>query len=159
MGGGARFDAILYDVLAPTGMLPAAMATMVDASLGSDLERALGVVMVVDDSEDAQEIYESCLVERGYRVIAALSATSALRLLKDGTHADLVVVDLLMPQMDGMEFLFEMRRDPRFDNLPVIVASGVAVPPAVRLPGVHYLTKPLQPAELLRSIRASIKKR
>jgi two-component system alkaline phosphatase synthesis response regulator PhoP len=115
-------------------------------------------VLVVDDSEDAHEIYRSCLDGEPYEMLSALDGRAALQLLEQGAKPDAIVVDLLMPIMDGMEVYVALRGKPEFMFTPVIVASAVAVPAALRLPDVHYLTKPFRREELLLSLHTLTKR-
>jgi CheY-like chemotaxis protein len=112
-------------------------------------------VMIVDDSEDAHEIYRDCLGKQGYQVLSALSGRSALSLLASGAFPHVILVDILMPHMDGMEFIVELHREPRFWTIPIVIASAVDVPTAVRMPNIRYLTKPFRSYELLVALRES----
>src|SRR4051812_32345025 len=66
-------------------------------------------VLVVDDSEDAQELLRFSLESAGYSVIVAQDGRSALRLIAEMTLPSLIVVDLLMPRMGGMELIEALR--------------------------------------------------
>ena len=109
-------------------------------------------VLVVDDSEDAQELFRASLEQAGYEVIAARDGKDALEQLERAHAPGLIIVDLLMPVMDGMELIDVLRSDPRLAHVPVLVVSAVDVPRNVRLPETRYLRKPFRSIELLTNI-------
>lgn len=82
-------------------------------------------VLVVEDDEDSREAMLEVLRFEGYCVEGAANGQEALRILRTGSfHADVIVVDLYMPAMDGNEFRLALRDDSRFAGLPVIVCTG-----------------------------------
>lgn len=109
-------------------------------------------VLVVDDSEDAQELFRLHLERTGYEVITASDGRVALSLLGGSQLPSLIIVDLLMPVMDGMELIDSIRSDRRLADVPVLVVSAVDVPKPARLPHTSYLRKPFRNAELLAHI-------
>ncbi|MFQ5526475.1 MAG: hybrid sensor histidine kinase/response regulator [Thermoanaerobaculia bacterium] len=80
-------------------------------------------VLVVDDSRDDQELMRRYLEEAGAEVEVAAAGGEALERLEDFTP-DIVLVDLLMPGMNGAEFIAKMRELPRFANVPVILVTA-----------------------------------
>ncbi|MFN7919305.1 MAG: PAS domain S-box protein [Bryobacteraceae bacterium] len=81
-------------------------------------------VLVVDDEAGARELVSEMLREAGYDAATAASGAEALdRLETSGAGA--VILDLMMPEMNGFELLFRMRADARFSQIPVIVLTGV----------------------------------
>jgi len=80
-------------------------------------------VLVVDDSEDARQIMSEYLTEERAEVETAADGQEALRRLETFSP-DLVILDLMMPVMDGMTFLDTIRRDPKYVSLPVVVATA-----------------------------------
>ena len=115
-----------------------------------DAERR--TLLVVDDSEDAQELFRIQLQRSGYEVLSANNGKDALALLNGAHLPSLVIVDLLMPVMDGMELIESLRADPRLAELPVLVVSAVNVPHAARVPHTRYIRKPFRNADLLSNI-------
>jgi CheY-like chemotaxis protein len=109
-------------------------------------------VLIVDDSEDAHELFRMQLEHTRYHVIGARNGKEALDLLNGDFRPNLIIVDLLMPVMDGMELIDSLRSDGRLAEVPVLVVSGVDVPKRARLPQTLYLRKPFRKAELLASI-------
>ena len=107
-------------------------------------------VLVVDDEPTVCRSVEKILTRRGYRVSAASSVAGALDLLDAGRHVDLVLADLMMPGVPGMEFIRIAAE--RWPRLPIVVITGYAsvasAVEATRLGAEDYLAKPFTPEEL-----------
>jgi CheY-like chemotaxis protein len=69
--------------------------------------------------------WTSCCTWRGWRPVTATNGLEALRLLKSGLPAKAILLDLMMPAMDGWEFRRAQRADPDLANIPVIVLTGI----------------------------------
>jgi len=115
-------------------------------------------ILVVDDEPTVCQSVEKVLRRRGYDVEQALSAASALDLLERRDAFDLVLADLMMPQMSGTELL-RIVAD-RWPELPVVVITGYAsIASAVettKLGAVDYLPKPFTPDELTQTVEDAI---
>lgn len=110
-------------------------------------------VLLVDDDADAREAVSEELTARGYEVVPAGGGEEALRLLAGGPAPCVVLVDLLMPSMDGAEFLARMRQDPRLAGLPVVVLTGIASSRLKRLLDAKAcFVKPFDTGDLCREI-------
>jgi PAS domain S-box-containing protein len=96
--------------------------------LRRNLPSRKGQVLVVDDSRDTRRVLTSYLGEEGYQTREATNGAEALRCLET-FPADLVILDLLMPVMDGLTFLDTLRRDPRYLRLPVVVVTAKDLTP------------------------------
>ena len=81
-------------------------------------------VLVIDDSPHMQQALRAVLTLKGYRALSARTATEGLAVLDQSPPPDLVLLDLMMPGMSGLEFLDVVRRDARFGELPVIVVTA-----------------------------------
>ncbi len=80
--------------------------------------------LVVDDSKAIRNMLARILVRNGFEVLQAEGGFEALHLLDDsGAELDLMCVDFNMPEMNGLELLAEMRDQPRFDDLPVMMVT------------------------------------
>ena len=109
-------------------------------------------ILVVDDEEALRTLAAKLIAKRGYNVLTAASGTDALEVLSGEVHIDLLVLDIVMPGLSGLETLQEIRRRGRKD-LPVVLLTGQAKDEHI-LSGYKqgadcYITKPLQPAQLL----------
>ncbi len=112
-------------------------------------------VLYVDDDEDLCDVVTESLEDAGYAVSTAANGAAAMRLLQAATDLPcLIFLDLMMPVMDGEQFLQEKCRDPRLSEVPVILvtADGHATAKATAL-GVHGgLRKPVQLDDLLSTV-------
>ncbi len=93
----------------------------------------MAVVLVVDDDADHCELISKVLTRQGHHVPCALNGWEALLVL-DSSHIDLIILDLMMPGMDGATFLGIMRNDKRRKHIPVIAVTALAEGPlAIRV--------------------------
>jgi two-component system chemotaxis response regulator CheY len=111
-------------------------------------------VLVVEDDEDVREAVATILEDEGYTVVTASQGREALEVLANGARPCLVLLDLMMPVMDGWQVLEEMQRHASMANIPVIVLSasrdaGPAAPNVRR-----YLKKPVGLDVLLHEVEA-----
>ena len=108
------------------------------------------VVLVVDDLPANLRLMEAVLAPRGHRVVTASSGPEALDVLA-GQDVDIVLLDILMPEMDGYEVCRRVRSDPRTAFLPVVMvtASGDQEKVSALAAGADdFLAKPIDQAEL-----------
>jgi CheY-like chemotaxis protein len=118
-----------------------------------------GKILVVDDDPDTIGFLENLLTRQGYEVIAAENGMQALNLAhKD--HPDLIILDIMMPNMDGYEVARSLRRHPETALIPILMftaKSQVEDKVAGYQAGVDiYLSKPVHPVELEANIKALI---
>jgi CheY-like chemotaxis protein len=99
-------------------------------------------VLVVDDDFSAREVLTELLRDRGYSVISAADGREALNYLQDASPPGIIVLDLMMPVMNGWEFLQHQSHDPALRDIPVIVTT--ATPPRHSLRVKAVLQKPIQ---------------
>ncbi len=110
-------------------------------------------MLVVEDVADLRDFYAILLRDEGYEVACASDGSDALRWLS--WHPDVILLDLMMPVMDGYEFYAAMRKLPG-EHPPVIVVSAVA-PMRAALPGIHAtLPKPFDFTQLLHRVQAAV---
>ena len=121
-----------------------------------------GTIMVVDDTELNRVMLSNWLKEQGHQVILAKSGRQALELLPDA-QADLILLDILMPEMDGYEVLERLKADVALRQIPVIVISAVdeldSIVKCIELGAEDYLFKPFNVITLKARIKASLEKR
>jgi CheY-like chemotaxis protein len=110
-------------------------------------------VLVVDDSDDLRELYEALLTYEGYEVKSAPSAEEALKIVH-AWRPGLVITDVFMPGIGGLELITRLRSDFAPPIPPIIVFSGVsgAQDEALKRGAVRFETKPVGPEELLRIV-------
>jgi DNA-binding response OmpR family regulator len=103
-------------------------------------------VMIIEDEPDAAELFAEMMRLNGFRVIKTYSSTPALSLIAQ-ERPDLILLDIMMPEISGIEILHLMRADPKLASIPVVVVSARATPSDVQT-GLDagasiYLTKPV----------------
>lgn len=115
------------------------------------------LILVVDDSITVRRVTQRLLQREGYRVALAGDGLQALELLQDERPA-VVLSDIEMPRMDGMELTRQIRRDPTFVDLPIIIITSRIAQKhrdyAAALGVNHYLGKPYAELELLGLLRS-----
>lgn len=120
---------------------------------------ALPTVLVVDDAPENLQIL-SALLKGSYRVKVANSGERALRLLADGALPDLVLLDVVMPGIDGYEVCRRLKSDARTASLAVIFVTSRAETAdeavGLGLGAVDYITKPISPGITLARIRTHV---
>lgn len=118
------------------------------------------LILVVDDSKLDRILIGSILSREGYTVIYAENGIEAFKMASK-QMPDLILLDVIMPQMDGYEAIKLLKKDPNLVDIPVIFLSGAdRVEDKVKgltLGGLDYITKPVDPAELLARIKVHIK--
>jgi CheY-like chemotaxis protein len=115
--------------------------------------------MVVEDDESIRAALGEALVEEGYEVVTAEHGARALELLRAGARPGLVLLDLMMPVMDGRAFLEARAGDPALAAIPVVVvtADPRATHEAWTLDAQAILAKPLSLQSLLETVAANFK--
>ena len=120
-------------------------------------------VLVVDDDRVIQQLLEVNLELEGYEVVATASdGKEALEKIRE-LRPDLVILDIMMPKMDGLEVCRRLRADPQLAAIPVVLLSARAQDMDIRegleLGASAYLTKPFDPVELLEVVGRLAKNR
>ena len=118
-------------------------------------------ILVVEDHDSARIALTKLLSSTGYDVAEAPNGSDALAQLASGPRPDLIVLDLMMPVMDGWEFMKRQRRDWHLCTIPTIVVSGVPShdPRCLEMPVVRLLSKPYTGEQLMAAIDAEISTR
>jgi CheY-like chemotaxis protein len=113
-------------------------------------------VLVVDDDRDIRDVVADALEAEGYRVVTATDGRDAIHLLRGaGDMPSLILLDLMMPGMDGAQFRAEQQRDPVLEAIPVVVLSADAGlgAKAKSLGVAGHLKKPVTLEMLLETVR------
>jgi class 3 adenylate cyclase len=125
-------------------------------------ESEQGVILIVDDNEENRDMLARRLTRLGYEVVQAESGSQGLERLK-AKPVDLVLLDLLMPGMNGYQVLEQMRADAALRDIPVIVLSALdmmeSVVKCVEMGAQDYLPKPFDPVLLRARIGACLEKK
>jgi CheY-like chemotaxis protein len=109
----------------------------------------MATIMLVEDSVDIREMMAAALELAGMRVLTAANGQAALRLLRELPPPCLILLDLMMPVMDGWELGAALKRDPRLSAVPVIVVSALSRDMASDVGATAYLAKPIDIDRLL----------
>ncbi len=114
-------------------------------------------ILVVDDDPALQKLVVALLNRAGMETVTAMNASEAALILRHPPLPNLMLLDLMMPEISGIEFLKQVRAKPHFDNLPVIILSALADPEQIR-EGLdsgadRYLTKPYLANNLIKTVR------
>ena len=108
-------------------------------------------ILVIDDEPDTADMFAEMMQLSGYRVLVSYGGVQALRLVAR-EKPELVMLDMMMPDVSGMDVLQFMRRDPRLEQIPVLVISAKSRPDDIQAgleAGANqYLTKPVSYREL-----------
>jgi len=139
------------------------MVTGATAAVGAPARPAdQGAVLVVDDNESNREMLSRRLSRQGYRVEVAASGREALDALR-AQRVDLVLLDVMMPEMDGYEVLQRLKSDPELRDIPVLMISALdeidSVVRCIQLGAEDYLSKPFDPVLLRARVGASLERK
>jgi CheY-like chemotaxis protein len=114
-------------------------------------------ILVVDDDPALQKLVVSLINRAGMETVSAVNAHEAAASLKAEPLPDLILLDLMLPEISGIDFLKQIRTKSEYDGLPVIILSALADPEQIR-EGLdsgadRYLTKPYLANNLIKTVR------
>ena len=115
------------------------------------------LILIVEDEITTSQLVKMVLKKQGYRVLTTTTGPEALR-IADDLMPDLILLDIVLPGMDGFQVCQYIRKNERTAQIPVIMFSGLDRPVdqrnAFSAGSDDYLTKPVKMADLLEKIRA-----
>ena len=120
-------------------------------------------IMIVEDDSFVMDIYQTKLTQSGFDVILAVNGLEAIKKLeKEKNLPDLMLLDIKLPYMDGLEFLKKIKEDKRFKKIPVILLTNLSqkeeINEGMGLGAVDYLIKShFTPSEVLEKINNYLK--
>jgi CheY-like chemotaxis protein len=116
------------------------------------------LVMVVDDDDDTRNTLVEILEHLKYDVAEAKHGLEAFTQLRTGVRPSVILLDLMMPVMDGFEFVAEVRKQPAYAEIPILVitAAGNAAAEAAKVSVAGSVQKPFHTEELLSAIRQAV---
>src|SRR5579863_4562994 len=125
-------------------------------------------ILVVDDSEDSRDLTEGALLSAGYTdIVTVSSGWEALKILdvgrntEDKPSVDVALLDIVMPEMDGVEACARIRNDARYADLPIIMVTALSdmdsLANAFVAGATDYVTKPVNRIELVARVRAALR--
>ena len=120
------------------------------------------IILVVEDEDDIRELLRYNLAKEGYQVTGLASGEEALKAVK-ATRPDLMVLDLMLPEMDGLEVCRSLKQDPQTRNLPIVMLTAKGeeadIVAGLELGADDYITKPFSLRVLLARLRAVLRRR
>ena len=118
-------------------------------------------ILVVDDEEDILELVRYNLAREGYQVTGTLTGEDALRKVRSDSF-DLIVLDLMLPGMDGLAFNKTLKNDSRLRSIPIIMLTAKGeesdIVAGLELGADDYITKPFSPKVMIARVRAVLRR-
>ena len=116
-------------------------------------------VLIIEDEADAAELFAEMMRVSGFRVLKTSSSAPAISLMA-AEKPDIVLLDVMMPDVSGLDFLRQMREDPALASIPVVIVSAKSMPADIRH-GMEagasiYLTKPVGFLELKDAVERAL---
>ena len=119
-------------------------------------------ILVVEDEEDIQELVRYNLAKEGYRVTQSLTGEDGVKTAKTA-HPDLILLDLMLPGLDGLEVCRHLKADPKTSHTPIIMLTAKGeesdVVTGLELGADDYMTKPFSPKVLIARMRAVLRRK
>ena len=117
---------------------------------------------IVDDDQEMSTAMSMMLKLLNFETVSFLNARSAVQSLQDGKHPDIFVLDINMPEFSGLDLLEYLRRNPKWEKMPVVMlsseAADVTVDEAMALGADSYVMKPVTLEELEKAINSAFQK-
>lgn len=118
------------------------------------------LILIVDDNPANVEIFQMRLAANNYKIITAMDGEAALRMTKDHLP-DLILLDIMMPKMDGISVCRHIKSDPSLPFMPIIMVTAKAaskdIVAGLEAGGDEYLTKPVDHAALVSRVRSMLR--
>ncbi len=116
-------------------------------------------MLIIEDEADAAELFAEMMRVSGFRVLKTSSSAPALAMIAQ-EKPDIVLLDVMMPEISGLELLREIREDPALKRIPVVIISAKSMPADVRsgmdAGASTYLTKPVGFLELKEAVERAL---
>jgi len=116
-------------------------------------------VLIIEDEEDAAVLFGEMMRVSGFRVLKLSKSSPAISLMSE-EKPDLVILDIMMPEVSGLDILRQMRREPKLSKIPVIVVSAKSMPADIKngmeAGASTYLTKPVGFQELKEAVEQAL---
>ena len=130
--------------------------------IGVNKNMAKETILVVDDEEDILELVRFNLAREGYEVICSASGEDTLKIVRM-KHPNLVILDLMLPGMDGLDVAKVIKSDSKTMNIPIIMLTAKGeeadIVTGLELGADDYITKPFSPRVLIARVRAVLRRK
>lgn len=118
-------------------------------------------VLVVDDDPELLQLVRVLLLRAGVEVVTAIDAVTAQEVLMSSGLPDLMILDIMLPDKSGIEFLREMRSEHTYDSVPVMILSALIDPEQKKIAreagADNYLTKPYVAGHLISTVQEMLR--
>lgn len=126
------------------------------------MKKESNTILLVDDEADIIEFLSYNLRKEGFEVFAAQSGAEGIKLAEE-IHPDIIVLDIMMPDMDGISVCEELRSKPLFQHTPILFLTAlkddITEEKAMNACGDGYITKPLRPKVFLSHLKAHLRRK
>jgi CheY-like chemotaxis protein len=116
-------------------------------------------VLIIEDEEDAAELFAEMMRVSGFRVLKTSSSAPALTMMTN-EKPDVIILDIMMPDVSGLDILRQMHQDPVLANIPVVVVSAKSMPADIKnsmeAGASTYLTKPVGFLDLKEAVERAL---
>ena len=116
-------------------------------------------VMIIEDEEDAAELFAEMMRVSGYRVIKTSKSAPAIEMMT-AKKPDVILLDIMMPEVSGLDILRQMRGDPMLANIPVVIITAKGMPADIKngmeAGASTYLTKPVGFLDLKEAVERAL---
>ena len=114
-------------------------------------------ILVVEDNPISAKILDINLQENGYEVVVKYNGVEALSEMKKNPDINLIITDVMMPEMDGLQFISTIKQNAHWKKIPFIIASAMSnkktVKQAIEMGCKHFIVKPIKSAQLIQLIK------
>jgi len=123
-----------------------------------NVEKKNKTIMIVEDDSFVMDIYETKLLGEGHTVVGVSNGMEAVKKLEEGIFPDIILLDIVMPYMDGLEFLRKIRSEEKYKKIPVILLTNLSqkedVDMGLEIGAQDYLIKSqFTPSEVFEKIK------
>jgi len=119
-------------------------------------------ILIVEDDPTTVQLIEFLLKKNGFEVLIAYDGLEALEISKK-EKSDLILMDVMMPKMDGIEAIEKLKKDETTRDIPIVILSALGqemdVMRGLQAGALSYIVKPFSPNELLDEIKAKLEKK
>ena len=116
-------------------------------------------VMIIEDEEDAAELFAEMMRVSGYRVVKTSKSVPAIEIMT-AEKPDVILLDIMMPEVSGLDILRAMRGDPALANIPVVIITAKGMPADIKngmeAGASTYLTKPVGFLDLKEAVERAL---
>ena len=116
-------------------------------------------VLIIEDEEDAADLFAEMMRVSGFRVLKTITSAPALAMMT-AEKPDVILLDIMMPEISGLDILRQMRRDPALAHIPVVIVSAKSMPTDIKngmeAGASTYLTKPVGFLDLKEAVERAL---